>query len=258
MKLERIQEGLFNPSIAVLRGDEYLAFRRDKPPWNSGKSAILVSKNGSQPLVAKVGVEDPRLFVYAGHLLCSYNTTFAAKGCCIGVMELDGPSVVSDRVLKYGAPIEKNWAFFSFGTRIYCIYNHNPYTVLSFGANWSISKKTHATNMSWDYGPIRGGTPPARIGDNCYTFFHSSLPTKHVGICVGPYYTGCLEFSARPPFAPKRYTKKPLYSPTGDEDLAIFPGGAVFRDGTWRLACGRNNVGSCILEIPHSEVERAL
>jgi hypothetical protein len=259
MNIELIKRGMFNASMAKLNGSTYMAYRKDHPPWNTGRSAIFVVRDDLPARRVLVGAEDPRLFVCRGSLMCSYNTTLVGGQCFIGLAQLGRAGlVIKSRIYSYGEGVQKNWAFFDNKDRLYAIYSHDPYTIIWFRVNGRIDPVYQTDGIKWDFGPVRGGTPPVRVGDSYYTFFHSSIREKHVGICVGPYYTGCLKFSAKAPFEPQAYTRTPLYKPRRNWDLAIFPGGATYEKGTWALACGRNNEDTCILEFGHDEVEALL
>lgn len=250
----------FNPSMEEFNGARIVAYRKDSPSWNSGKSSIVVVHNGKRSTIA-TGAEDPRLAVHNETLVCTFNSTWVSNSCHIRMVVLDaGLNVASNARIEYGTSIEKNWVPFSVGGVLYAIYSHNPYQVIRIDATDKVALYHEQKGISWKYGVIRGGTPPKLVGDSFYTFFHSSIQTRRSGCCVGPYFTGCLQFSARPPFKVERYTRRPLFAPPEQDqhNLAIFPGGALFKDGEWSILCGRNNISCAMITIGHSELEGLL
>jgi predicted GH43/DUF377 family glycosyl hydrolase len=123
--------------------------------------------------------------------------------------------------------------------------------------------KTGEKSLNWDYGIIRGGTPPVMTdnGDEYLTFFHSRLPDeKH----RWRYYMGAYAFESQPPFRITRITTEPLLAGSSadvwskDKPLVVFPCGSRLKDGKWLVTMGVNDLASAWIEIPHADLEPLL
>lgn len=156
---------------------------------------------------------------------------------------------------------EKNWLWFEHENAIHMVYTAVPHQVAVF-TKGERADRTHATKLDkepWKYGTIRGGTPPVRVDDEYWTFFHSSLPWQGK---KRRYYMGAYAFQAMAPFHITRMTPKPLLTGSQQDPwapglpLVIFPGGAIFRNGTWFVVYGVNDCRCGWIEIPHEELVR--
>jgi predicted GH43/DUF377 family glycosyl hydrolase len=159
---------------------------------------------------------------------------------------------------------EKNWIWFQHDNQWHCQYSINPGDVFKVDAlgNATESWQTKEVAHSWEHGlPLRGGTPPTRIGNEYVAFFHTSTvwqkPKRR-------YYMGAYTFEAKPPFAIKRMTMKPLLSGS-DQDfralggpLVIFPCGAHYNAGEWLVVFGVNDEACGWIKIPHVDLNNLL
>lgn len=159
--------------------------------------------------------------------------------------------------LRANTKHEKNWPWFFHEERLHLLYQANPWTVVSFGTKWDEQTKHNGREVTWNYGEIRGGTPPVRVDDLYWTFFHSSMPWQ------GPYrryYMGALAFQATPPFTPVFITPEPMLigSPhdrwNQRKPPCVFPCGAVLQNGSWFITYGVNDLNCGWVEIPHKSV----
>src|ERR1700677_2055307 len=78
---------------------------------------------------------------------------------------------------------EKNWLWFFHDGKPHMIYTVLPHVVVEFDATFNAVKQyvTDAKpKISWPWGDPRGGTPPVLIGDEYWTFFHSSCDWKEM------------------------------------------------------------------------------
>lgn len=236
--------------------------------------------------------EDPRVFTYNGRLYCSF--VFLRLGYSAqaqGLVRLDKNfKVVSTSFIKYGYnhnqaifdPVkrmddrgiihtvnpgnifEKNWQFFAHGKKAMFVYSFTNHTVVEADLPRELGVKEHksAKVMKWDYGEIRGGTPPVRVGDHYISFFHSSKQEKPK---EKVYHMGAYTFSAKAPFEPLQITKKPLLS--GDKkdknrglwnNIVVFPCGSVKIKNKWLVSYGHNDYSLKLFEIAHEELEQKL
>ncbi len=255
-----------------------------------GQNAIIafkLSDNGKQPCYGKVlkwpvdnpqqHFEDPRGFYHPaiGQTLI---------GCCTFLW--DGPGAWSGPHQAFGAfddewnckkmdyPViggnpgtmekiqahkdyEKNWLWFLADGNLVLLYKANPWTAIVFGNRWSEKQEIKIPGVTWPYGEIRGGTTPVRVGDLYFTFHHSSLPWKGR---YRRYYAGCLAFDAKPPFTPRLITNEPLLIGSQNDrwsqrkPLVVFPCGALYKNETWLVTLGVNDLISAWLELPHKDL----
>lgn len=156
---------------------------------------------------------------------------------------------------------EKNWCWFLHENKLHLLYKANPWLVVGFNDRWSDRTEYKGEPVSWGNGEIRGGTAPVRVGDYYFTFHHSSLPWKGR---YRRYYAGCLAFEAKPPFLPKLITYQPLLQGSQNDPwaqhkpLVIFPCGAIFRNDTWIVSCGVNDLKAAWIQIPHQDLLRRM
>jgi predicted GH43/DUF377 family glycosyl hydrolase len=116
------------------------------------------------------------------------------------------------------------------------------------------------------FGELRGGAPPQRVGDQYYSICHSVHGTPKNYRYVAAVY----RFGASPPFAP---TGAPagileLPNPFGParthERLnpavaeVVYPCGAIHREGRWFVSYGINDERCAVAVVPHPAVEAAV
>jgi len=169
-----------------------------------------------------------------------------------------------ERIGKDTGP-EKNWLWFFHNGIPHLVYKAFPHTVSQFSKDFVFQRefKTGEENPPrWDYGIIRGGTPPIKVGDEYITFFHSSLPldsTFH-----RRYYMGAYAFQAFEPFKITRMTDEPILAGSAldkwnkGKPLVVFPCGSRLKNEKWLVTFGVNDLESAWIEIPHAELEDRL
>jgi predicted GH43/DUF377 family glycosyl hydrolase len=156
---------------------------------------------------------------------------------------------------KYTKVAEKNWVWFRHDETWHFVYQASPHVVVA------VEKKpvAHETKnrLNWNYGDIRGGTPPVRVGDEYFTFFHSSLPWKRR---QKRYYAGAYAFEAKAPFRITRITPLPLLAGSENDTrinhgpLVVFPCGALFENDGWTVTSGVNDEATAWTKIPHVDL----
>lgn len=155
----------------------------------------------------------------------------------------------------------KNWLWFFHEGKLHLIYTSDPWEVVEFGAGWDDQIKYEWEGMKWNYGTVRGGTPPILVGDLYYTFFHSSVPWRGR---FRRYHMGALAFEAKPPFKPVMWTREPLLSGSQNDPwhqqkpLVVFPCGAVLENDRWFISMGINDLKCAWVDIPHEDVVKAV
>lgn len=161
---------------------------------------------------------------------------------------------------------EKNWLWFQHEGRLHTVYMTSPHEVVEWGSLHEAPRLVHQTEGPcktwWPYGQPRGGSPPVRVGDEYWSFFHSSTPW--LGWRKNEkrrYHMAAYAFEAKPPFRITRFAKLPILtgSPRDpwaeNQPLVIFPCGALLRNGVWLVTFGVNDMASGWIEIPHADLQ---
>lgn len=163
--------------------------------------------------------------------------------------------------------IEKNWNWILHDGSPYLIYSTCPeHHIARFTQSFQLAPGIEANQYStpwpegiWEWGQARGGTPAVLVGNEYWSFFHSSTvwrttaPTRQ-------YHMGAYAFEASPPFRITRITPEPLLSGSpfdrwGEgKPLVVFPNGSLLRNGTWTVTMGVNDLDSAFIDIPHNEL----
>lgn len=263
----------FNPSLIEWE-DGYLMAYRDG--WAGSEIHALRMSKELQPVgrptklelfhpLANFGREDPRLFMHNGQLHVVYigvegkrrvkatNVLYARLANDLRVEQLW--AIRLDRRNGW----EKNWMPISCDGELYFTYGYQPHRVLKVqndSAEWA-----HETpnRIKWRWGEIRGGAAPMRVGDEYWSFFHSS---HHDGIKT--YVMGLLTHDVRPPFQIRRYVPLPLLvadattRPADQYCRCVFPGGAVRNGNEWIIACGIHDRWMELHKLNHDDLERQL
>lgn len=158
---------------------------------------------------------------------------------------------------------EKNWIWFDHEGVLHLIYTTAPHRVCET-RNFTVTRQydTPGAGHLWTkWGEMRGGTPPVRIGDEYFAFFHSSnkwIPPRR------RYHMGCYAFEAKPPFRVTRVSKKPILSGSENDQrnsgapVVTFPTGVIHRDGKWLVVGGSNDCKCFWTLIPHDELLKTL
>ena len=148
---------------------------------------------------------------------------------------------------------EKNWVPFAIDpSRVGLIYSHEPWDVITLivepGAPRRLESLHSGPPIQWDYGTIRGGTPPVPYDDaHLVTFFHSSqvIGSRNV------YSVGACVFLAQAPYTPILMTSHPLLMAPYHSGVhrfgwrfaasVVFPLGAERTADGYHLLCGRDD-----------------
>jgi predicted GH43/DUF377 family glycosyl hydrolase len=192
------------------------------------------------------------------HQVDSKNTWVAEKRID-PVYGLNGPAIGKDT-----GP-EKNWLWFFHQDALHLVYQASPHIVARFSKDGKFEQeyKTFEKEPQWNWGIIRGGTPPVltEAGDEYLTFFHSRLADENHH---WRYYMGAYTFESQPPFRITRMTSAPLLAGSYDDPwskqkpLVVFPCGSRLKNGKWLITLGVNDLDSAWIEIPHEDLEPML
>lgn len=284
----------FNCAITKIGDKKWLITRRSihhKGQLFGMNDLVAFELRGMTPLRGfKIGMEkrftgeqweDPRVLVNDGRVWVSCCDFVWQKGKWTGAHQII--SEVNERwhtTRRYdpvyggnGANLgqnkthEKNWLFFFQGETPHLIYKASPHEVVALNPDfspikmpdrWPMGYKTEWDSSVWKYGEIRGGTNPVLIGDEYYTFFHSSTPWMKP---KRQYHMGCYTFESKPPFAVKRITVEPLLSGSHKDvwakgkPLVVFPCGAIFEHNNFIVSLGVNDLVSAWIEIPKRDID---
>lgn len=135
---------------------------------------------------------------------------------------------------------EKNWVPFTYQDRLFFSYSLVPHQVLYPLLEKSETCDTFSFTDSlvdWPWGPIRGGTPALRIGEEYLAFFHSSCKLASVqseGALIQHYFMGAYTFSKTPPFALTKISPSPIIARSFYQEEASkkkFPARVIFPCG---------------------------
>lgn len=271
----------FNCGLVDYQGSHWLVTRRCKRGYmkNPHNSIVLWKLKDNAPVArhevkfptvfAKEEHEDSRAINRNGTIILQYcnfiqGKTFAHQ--CITGLDKNLNAIrplhivygKNGKNLKSNKGHEKNWIWFEHEGRLHFVYSAIPHEVCRT-ENGKVTQvyTSDFKNASWSYGEIRGGTPPVRIGDEYFTFFHSSIPWKNK---KRRYLMGAYMFSATPPFPILRMTQKPML--VGSENdprkdthpCVVFPQGALIKNNEWIVTMGINDCRCAYIRIPHGEL----
>jgi predicted GH43/DUF377 family glycosyl hydrolase len=160
---------------------------------------------------------------------------------------------------------EKNWIVFFNNNRLHVDYGINPHVVLEIGNNGDVAKEysTQADLSVWKYGTPRGGTNPVLIGNEYFTFFHSSTNWR-TRKPARQYHMGAIAFEHKPPFRITRISKSPLLSGNPDDEwvcskpMCVFPCGLVFDGKNHFITGGSNDLQTFWTEISHEQLVQGM
>lgn len=155
---------------------------------------------------------------------------------------------------------EKNFIWFFRNGNPHLVYWASPHTVVEFAPGFG-SHKVYATDsqIKWAWGEIRGGTPPVLVGNEYWTFFHSSLPVN-LHRTTRRYVMGAYAFSANPPFPITKITRAPILQGSynnrmsTDKPAVVFPCGALINQGEWIITGGSNDLDTFWCKITHERL----
>lgn len=270
-----------NPGLLRHGGKLWLAYRyhrMETPTKRSGigmcevdpKTGNAISKSQHLPLTNATNTEhheDCRLFMFKGEPYISYtemvgympglNYTCVMKYARIALRKGKW-SVLDEWQPVYGNnngfSKEKNWVFFEHDGKLMCIYSTDPEHVVLEMDGSRVVREYRSPGPKWQWGHMRGGTPPVDMGDGrMLCVFHSSIPTETPPHYVR-YYAAAYTFENKPPFRILQLSEQPVLSGSeedghrvdpryteGWKPYVVFPCGLVPDDGGWLVSFGVND-----------------
>lgn len=262
--IELPHEG-FNPSITRWRGKLLIAWRRgwfSARLWLGELSEDHRLRWGREldfsrlwRLTEEDWLEDPRLIVAGGKVLVAFTFVkrpdiFMALATLNESLEVEDCRILGTAHRRW----EKNWQFFEHDRVLHTVYNPNPHTV-----GWCAGQEIRVpaadgARHEWAWGEVRGGTPPVRVGEEYFSFFHSSQK--------GHYVAGFYAFEAKPPFRVTRWPTQPCMVAALDHwrsgHAVVFPGGAILEEGQWLVAFGWHDAYCCLAWFDHGALLQTL
>lgn len=153
--------------------------------------------------------------------------------------------------------------------RVGLIHAHDPWDVMTLRVDPGQPRRFEALysapGIQWEYGTIRGGTPPVPYDDaHLITFFHATQVTGSRTV----YSVGACVFRARPPYAPVRMTVEPLLIAPYRSGVhrfgwrfagsVVYPLGAERTGAGYLLLCGRDDGEIAPFLVRHEELAARL
>ncbi len=272
----------FNCSMIEFEGKIYFVYRMENRPWctrtriglclldenyqpiektntllNLYSDLKVATMQGGKSFPKGFHVEDPRLFVFNNQLFISYTDGYQMGQATINTETLQAyDSFYIDKPQKTNP--EKNWIFFEHEAKLMSVYWTSPHTVFEMnGSKWE-NKYRENFKHNWQWGEIRGGTSPMRVGDNYLSFFHSAIDISYKGNPGRQYFMGAYLFEAEPPFAPVAISKEPLITGEIISDsiprlsnkiFVVFPSGMIRKNDSWDVSFGYNDLECRVIKI---------
>lgn len=284
-----------NPGLLKYAGRFWLAYRYHRMETPTKRSGIgvceidpktAVPKGASQmlPLSNKNDSEhheDCRLFIFRGDPYVSYtemvgyipgiNYTCVMKYARLKLAKGKW-SVLEEWQPAYGNnngfSKEKNWVFFEQGGKLMCVYSTDPEHVVLEIDNGRIVREHRTAGPLWQWGHVRGGTPPIDLGDGrMICLFHSSIPTEEPPHFVR-YYAAAYTFESKPPFRILQISEQPVLAGSeedghrvdpryvhGWKPYVVFPCGMIEDEGKFIVSFGINDWQCAIGRLTEQELK---
>lgn len=293
----------FNPSIASHRGERLMAYRVVLPDQRRRIAVCRLDpagriEPGSTLALSDLLVDagdwhaDPRFCVFGERLLLHFNNG-ARTPNDIFLVELDPGTLhpmAPCRTLLLDHrrnTVEKNWMFFEHAGELYTVYSIAPHRVHRVRLDAPGPIRCESAHMTtWHdapytarFGSPRGSTPPVRLGDHYFSFFHSqyrkpfgrrllTAATRGTRLRATTYGIGFYAFRAAPPFAPALFSPALLFEPpvrrrsprpplATNYDSCVYPSGAVHDSGRWLVSAGLHDDACGLISLTHDDLLRA-
>lgn len=269
-----------NPGLLRHAGRLWLAYRyhrMETPTKRSGIGIVEIDERGnaigkSQHLsfanpTDSEHHEDCRLFMFGGEPFISATMMTGYKPginytCVMLYARLKFSrnkwSVVQEWQPRYGNnngfSKEKNWVFFEHEKKLMCIYATDPEHVVLEIEGDQVVREHKSPGPAWQWGHVRGGTPPVDLGDGrMLCIFHSSIPTETPPHYVR-YYAAAYTLEKKAPFRILQISERPILAGSeedghrvdpryteGWKPYVVFPCGLVADRNGWLMSLGIND-----------------
>jgi len=274
----------FNPAMIETDGRVLFAYRASLE-WACGLYLCELDRNFQiklgtdhrlRELIRDVAaLEDPRFFTCRGRLYLSFAAVrFGDREArvvqCVGAMDRNAWNLEWACAVDYrdARSWEKNWVYFAGVCKeLWATYSVEGacHRVMAIEIDGESVKATMAHEspyeFQWPWGEPRGGTNPVLVDGLYYTFFHSSLDRKGIGLV---YHAGCYAFEPEPPFRLAAMSPAPLLAgdvvveTCGAKKAVVFPCGAALMDRVWTISSGYNDTRCKLYRMDHDRLVRSL
>jgi predicted GH43/DUF377 family glycosyl hydrolase len=285
----------YNPSLIKIEQGFLMTFRFHpdfyNQPWLSDIVIVRLDENLdpiSEPQVLSTRQrgsrtpsqsEDARLFSYRGRIFLIFNDTidelWFSSACrrdmfIAELFDENGEFRLSNPLkLRYENEYnyricQKNWIPFEWDKTLLLTYTLSPHAVLYPNLKNGDCYHCHESGakIEWEFGELRGGTPPLLVDGEYLAFFHSARPLATLASYGGflwHYFAGAYTFSAEPPFELRKISPIPLiadgfYTQSNQPKRVIFPGGFTISGDTIYLAYGKDDCEIWIATIDKKEL----
>lgn len=283
----------FNPSIVRWQGRLLMSFRIIPDPNQSFNAEIglvfldekfcpvsepqLLSLRDEYSM-APCRAEDARLITLSNGLFMVYDDNIEFKlnkgGFRVYVAEIhyDGEHFIADPIecLKHFENENRNirekaWVPFIFKDHLLLAYSITPHRIFYprlDGTGICDTVNCTESNISWDWGILRGGTPAFLEKEGYLGFFHSSevmASTHSSGKQMAHYFIGAYLFSPEPPFNILKISPEPIiaqnfyrgvrYKPYWKPIRCVFPCGYISDDQYIWITYGRDDHESWVVKL---------
>jgi predicted GH43/DUF377 family glycosyl hydrolase len=289
----------FNPSLMQIEGGFLLSFRycpdRIDEPWISFIGIVPLDSQlepTSEPQLLTTRClssqtpsqsEDPRVFSYRGRTFVIFNDNVETTNPSCGqrrdmyLAELfsseKGFSLSSAIKLIHKERYndqwwQKNWVPFESNKTLFFVYSIDPHRIIQPNLINGKCYPSYETKMEldWNWGSLRGSTPPQLVDGEYLAFFHSGLEMVSEvseGESIWHYFMGAYTFSREPPFRITKITPAPIigdgfYTKSLCEKRVIFPGGYVVSGPHIYIAYGKDDREMWIATLDKESLLRSL
>jgi len=293
----------FNPSIIQWENKILLSFRsipkdsKINPSCSSAQSLIgLIFLDADfNPLNTPQIIdfcwenakpEDARLIKVANKLYLIYSDNRDEMMCTSGFRMYITEILIDNEIIAIGNTDavlhfegenknrrEKNWVPFDYDGYLLMAYSLQEHKVL-----YPIPRSNEAatiscthSNVSWNFGELRGGTPALLDGDEYLAFFHSSMDMSTVhseGQKIPHYFMGAYTFNKEPPFEITKVSNNPIislgfyegkqYAPYWHPVKVVFPCGFIATKRFVYVSYGRQDHEIWLVKLDKQGLKESL
>lgn len=292
-------DGAYNPSILAFGKGYLLSFRYCPDSINKASisfiGVVLLDQNfdpishpqllNTRSLESTIPSqsEDARIFSYKGRIFLIYNDShdkiwfyWNRRDMYIAEllsdsdqkMTLSTPLKLQYEKKYHQQKVQKNWVPFEWDNTLLLGYSIDPHEIIYPNLYNGICYPCYETStpIEWNYGTLRGSTPPILVDGEYLAFFHSGKmcsSSASWGLPLWHYFMGAYTFSDKPPFEITKMTLHPItapgfYTPSDAEKRVIFPGGMVVSGPNIYVAYGKDDCEIWIATINKERLKKAL
>lgn len=225
--------------------------------------------------------EDARLLEWNGrhYLVYNDNIDFVAaardqrRDIYLSEISIDTLTLISTTKLLHDRYMEtrlweKNWTPFVWKGLLLMVYSIEPHEIIYPNLPYGRAQTTYQTSseIDWEWGSLRGGTPALLVDGHYLSFFHTAL---HTSSKAAPqegkwhYFMGAYTFSAEPPFQITKVSPHPIshsefYKESDAKKRVIYPGGFVDMGDDLYVAYGKDDREMWIAIIDKEKLMQSL